>query len=147
MAIVAAPIGLRHQRLDVAPDHIVDFVTEDSYRRQVDGSDGSGDIDGNDAVQNIVENRLQPGFGVFEIVPAAHTVGHVRRELDHLSRHSVRPQDRVVTGFYPDCIALLINARELPGLIMAGPQFFPKFSILDASLVFLADKYTVMFTN
>ncbi len=133
VAIVRTPIRFGHQHLDIAPDHIADFIAKHLDRRRIDRSDDAGVIDGDDAVQNVVQNRLEPGLGILEIVLDLYPFGHVRRELDHLRRNPVRPQDGVVTGFYPDCIALLIDYEEIaqpgnvrlavPSRILRTPRF------------------------
>ena len=99
VAIVRTPIRLGHQHLHIAADRLADFIAKHLDRRRIDRSDDASIIDGDDAIQNVVQYRLEPGLGILEIVLDLYPFGHVRRKLDHLRSHSVRPQDRVVTGF------------------------------------------------
>lgn len=57
-----AAIGIRHQDRNIPPDHAVGRVSEDTFGGGIEGLDHALFVDGYDAVDGAIENRLEVGF-------------------------------------------------------------------------------------
>src|SRR5262249_58842753 len=64
VVIVLTVIGLRHQPLDILPDDLAGRVTKDSRRGGVPRLDGAVLVDGDDAVDDVIDDRVNALGGV-----------------------------------------------------------------------------------
>ena len=64
VAVVRAPMRLRHERPDVAPDDLPGLVSEQALGRRVERLDGAHAVDGDDPVDHVFHDRAGPLLGL-----------------------------------------------------------------------------------
>ena len=68
--VVLFPINPRHQHLDVLPDHLAGLVAEDPLGRRIEGLHDRLLVDGDDAVQDVIDHGADAGLGLGQAIQA-----------------------------------------------------------------------------
>jgi hypothetical protein len=85
IGVVLAIVGLGHQDLDVAPEHLGAPVAEQFLRGRVERLDVAALVDGDDAVDDVVDHRAHALFGEAQLFLGAPSLGDVAHDAGEVA--------------------------------------------------------------
>ena len=114
------PLGLGHQHRDVAADDFIVCISENPLGGRVHRFDDTGFVDGDDAVNGGVDDRLQPDGRLADGFFGLFSLGDVARDLGETSQLVLFVEDRSDHAAGEEAAAVLALMPALVGRAALG---------------------------
>ncbi len=129
IAVVALPVGGRHQHAHVAADDLLGTVAEQPHRRRAERADQAALIDGDDRLRHGLQSRAQPFLSLLALGDVAiglehqePAVGLAKNFLTALHHHPSTVPGEVDQLAYPVTLPCQRRLEQGCALRMARPE-------------------------